>query len=84
MECRVYKSTRPTLYCGGCESILNLIWIFSLHFDIRLLDFVALAYIPQNVGWLLETADLLYQSTVDTERRFVSNTQSKFEMDIKS
>ena len=43
MECCVHKSTRPT-FCGGCESILNLILIFSLHFDIRLLDLVALAY----------------------------------------
>ena len=44
MECCVHKSTRP-LYCGGPESILNLIlMIFSLHFDIRLLDFVVLAY----------------------------------------
>ena len=33
----------------------------------------------QNVGWLLETADLLYRSTVDTERSFVSYTQSKSE-----
>ena len=72
MECRVHKSTRSTLYCGGCERILNLIWIFSLHFDIRSLDFVALAqHTLQNVGWLLETADLLYRSTADTERPLV-------------
>ena len=35
----------------------------------------------QNVGWLLETADLLYRSTVDTERSFLLNTQSKSEED---
>ena len=28
----------------GPESILNLISIFSLHFDIRLLDFIVLVY----------------------------------------
>ena len=44
MECLVDKGTTPTLYCRSCENILNLIWIFSLHFDICLLDFVALAY----------------------------------------
>ena len=43
MECCVHKSTSPT-FCGGRESILSLISIFSLHFDIRLLDFVVLAY----------------------------------------
>ena len=40
----VYKRVQGPLYCGGPESILNLISIFSLHFDIRLLDFVVLAY----------------------------------------
>ena len=48
MECRVHKSTRPALYCRVCESILDLIWIFSLHFDIRLLDFVTLAYATER------------------------------------
>ena len=36
----------------------------------------------QNVGWLLETADQL--DTVDIERSFVSNAQSKFEVDLIS
>ena len=43
MECCVHKSTRPT-FCGGRESILNLISIFLLHFDICLSDLVVLAY----------------------------------------
>ena len=38
----VHKSIRPT-FCGGRESILNLILIFSLHFDIRFY-FVVVAY----------------------------------------
>ena len=40
----MYIRVQDPLYCGGRESILNLISIFSLHFDIRLLDFVVLAY----------------------------------------
>ena len=40
----MYTRVQGPLYCGGRESILNLIAIFSLHFDIRLLDFVVLAY----------------------------------------
>ena len=40
----MYTRVQGPLYCGGPESILNLISIFSLHFDIRLLDFVVLAY----------------------------------------
>ena len=42
----VHKRTRvqASHYCEGRESILNLLSIFSLHFDIRLLDFVVLAY----------------------------------------
>ena len=40
----MYTRVQGPLYCGGRESILNLISIFSLHFDIRLLDFVVLAY----------------------------------------
>ena len=44
MECCVYTRVQGPLYCGCRESILNLISIFSLHFDICLLDFVVLAY----------------------------------------
>ena len=40
----MYTIVQGPLYCGGRESILNLISICSLHFDIRLLDFVVLAY----------------------------------------
>ena len=40
----MYTRVQGPLYCGGHESILNLISIFSLHFDIRLLDLVVLAY----------------------------------------
>ena len=43
MEC-VYTRVQGPPFCRGRESILNLISIFSLHFDIRLLDFVVLAY----------------------------------------
>ena len=40
----VYTRVQGPNYCGGHESILNLISIFLLHFDIRLFDFVVLAY----------------------------------------
>ena len=40
----MYTRVQGPLYCGGRESILNLTSIFSLHFDIRLLDFVVPAY----------------------------------------
>ena len=43
MEC-VYTRVQGPPFCRGRESILNLISIFSSHFDIRLLDFVVLAY----------------------------------------
>ena len=44
----MYTRVQGPLYCGGRESILNLISIFSLHFDIRLLDFVVLAYATER------------------------------------
>ena len=40
----MYTRVQGPLYFGGHERILNLISIFSLHFDTRLLDFVVLAY----------------------------------------
>ena len=40
----MYTRVQGPLFCGGRESILSLISIFSLHFDIRVLDFVALEY----------------------------------------
>ena len=40
----MYTKVQGPLYYGGRESILNLISIFSLHFDIHALDFVVLAY----------------------------------------
>ena len=40
----VYTRVQGPLYCGGDESILKLLSIFSLHFDIGSLDFVVLAY----------------------------------------
>ena len=40
----MYTRVQDQFYCGGCESILNLTKIFSLHFDIRLLDCFVLAY----------------------------------------
>ena len=40
----MYTRIEGPLYFGGRESILNLTSIFSLHFDIRLLDFVVLAH----------------------------------------
>ena len=40
----MYTRVQGPLYCGGPKSILNLISIFSLHFDICLLDFIVLAY----------------------------------------
>ena len=43
MEC-VYTRVQGPVSCGGRESILNLISIFLLHFDIRLLEFAVLAY----------------------------------------
>ena len=40
----MYTRVQGPLYCGGCEGILNLIWIFSLRLtDIRLLAIVVLA-----------------------------------------
>ena len=68
MEC-VYTRVQGLLFCGGHESILNLISIFSLHFDIRLLDFVLLAYPTERrltignscVDLLLIQRDLLFQ-----------------------
>ena len=44
----MYIRVKGPLYCGGHESILNRISIFSLHFDIRLLEFVVLAYFTKR------------------------------------
>ena len=44
----MYTRVQGQLFCGGRESILNLISIFSLHFDVRLLDFVVLAYFTKR------------------------------------
>ena len=43
----MYTRVQGPLYCGGRESILSLILIFSLHFDIHLLDFVVLVYLTK-------------------------------------
>ena len=40
----MYTGVQGPLYFGGYQSILNLISTLSLHFNIRLLDFVVLAY----------------------------------------
>ena len=68
MEC-VYTRVQGLLFCGSRESILNLISIFSLHFDIRLLDFVLLAYPTKRrltignscIDLLLIQRDLLFR-----------------------
>ena len=79
----MYTRVQGPRYSGGTESILNLIlMIFSLHFDIRLLDFVVLAY-PTKRRLTIGNSRI-DRSTVDTERSIVSNTQSKFEEDIIS
>ena len=68
MEC-VYTRVQGPVFCGARESILNLISIFSLHFDIRLLDFVLLAYPTKRrltignscIDLLLTQRDLLFR-----------------------
>ena len=80
MECCVYTRVQSPLYCGGCESILNLISIFSLHFDIRLSDFVVLAYATKR----RLTIGNSYIDLPLIERSVVSNTGSKFDGDIIS
>ena len=68
MEC-VYTRVQGLLFCRGRESILNLISIFSLHFDIRSLDFVLLAYPTKRrltianscINLLLIQRDLLFR-----------------------
>ena len=51
-------------------------------FIVEVVKALLLYHTLQNVGWLLETADQL--DTVDIERSFVSNAQSKFEVDLIS
>ena len=68
MEC-VYTRVQGLLFCGGRESILSLILIFSLHFDIRLLDLALLAYPTKRrltignscIDLLLIQRDLLFR-----------------------
>ena len=68
MEC-MYTRVQGPFFCGGHESILNLISVFSLHFDIHLLDFVLLAYPTKRrltignscIDLLLIQRDLLFR-----------------------
>ena len=78
----MYTRVQGPLFCGDRESILDLISIFSLHFDIHLLDFVVLAY-PMKRRLTIGNSRI-DRSTTDTERFIVSNTQLKFEEDIIS
>ena len=73
----VYTREQGPFYCGGRERILNLISIFSLHFDIRLSDFVILAYSRKRrltignsrIDLRLIQRDLLFRIPSETLKR---------------
>ena len=73
----VYTRVQGPLFGGGRESILNLISIFSLHFDICLLDFVFLAYPTKRrlttgnscIDLLLTHRDLLFRIPSQNSKR---------------
>ena len=44
----MYTRVQGPLYCGGPESILNMISIFLLPFVIHLLNFVVLVYLTKR------------------------------------